>query len=302
VTDILCITLSNIGDAVLTTPVLELLRRAYPQATFDLVGDARSIEVFTNLPGLRDGFLKDKSALRRGSIALLRSLRRRHYELVVDLRSPYFGYLLRGRRKVCTPWRRNPWPTHAAERHVAVLHPVLGAQPAPPVQLWLPPSGSGPAAERMGRLPAPCLAVAPGANWAGKTWPAAHFRTLLHALAPNVGSLLLLGSKAERELCEQLMVDLPLPHWNAAGETSLLETAACLRQTALLIGNDSGVGHLAAAVGIPTLTLFGPGQPERYRPWSTQAHWLVAPGQDLQQLQPAEVAQVVRGLLSRGAA
>jgi len=84
---------------------------------------------------------------------------------------------------------------------------------------------------------------------------------------------------------------------NLAGETGLLEATAVLARASVFVGNDSGLGHLASAVGTPTLTLFGPGQPERYRPWGEQARWLTSPENDLNRLSAEDVAGKVRLLL-----
>jgi ADP-heptose:LPS heptosyltransferase len=77
---------------------------------------------------------------------------------------------------------------------------------------------------------------------------------------------------------------------NLAGTTTLLQAAALLSRATLFIGNDSGLGHLCAAVGRPTLTLFGPGDPDRYHPWGPQAHWLVAADGNIASLSPTAVA------------
>jgi ADP-heptose:LPS heptosyltransferase len=78
------------------------------------------------------------------------------------------------------------------------------------------------------------------------------------------------------------------------GRTSLLEATAIMRQATLFVGNDSGLGHLASAAGIPSVTVFGPGRPERYRPWGSRATLVLAPGLALEKLLPATVAAHVR--------
>ena len=74
--------------------------------------------------------------------------------------------------------------------------------------------------------------------------------------------------------------------------------AAILERAAVFVGNDSGLGHIAAAVGTPTLTVFGPGDPSRYHPWGPYADWIVADGNDLRQLDPLIVAARLPALLS----
>ena len=74
--------------------------------------------------------------------------------------------------------------------------------------------------------------------------------------------------------CRQIAAGLVLPHLNLAGETGLLQAAALLEQAQLFVGSDSGLGHLAAASGTPTVTLFGPGDPRRYHTRHPQARWV----------------------------
>jgi len=71
-----------------------------------------------------------------------------------------------------------------------------------------------------------------------------------------------------------------------------------LRLATLFVGNDSGLGHLAAAVATPTCTVFGPGNPQRYHPWHPQGRWLQGPGGRLAVLSPDTVADCCRALLT----
>ncbi len=95
----LFISLSNIGDAIMTTPALELLHARYPEHSIDIVADRRSGEIFEHCPYRGEIFYKNKRAAWRGVPALLGQLRVSFYEVVVDLRSDGLAYLLRARRR-----------------------------------------------------------------------------------------------------------------------------------------------------------------------------------------------------------
>ena len=84
---ILFITLSNIGDAILTTPTLESLHLKYPNAVFDIVGDKRSRILFKYCPYMYNFIEKDKSLGWCGLLSLIKKLRQERYDLAVDLRS-----------------------------------------------------------------------------------------------------------------------------------------------------------------------------------------------------------------------
>lgn len=290
---ILCITLSNIGDAIMTTPVLEALHRHYPDAVIDLVADRRSSEVFTHCPYRGRIVFKEKRAGWRGTLQLVRVLWHTRYDLIVDLRTDGLAYLLRARRRL-TKWQRQERGPHAVEQHMGVIA-ALGNTNILPTRIWLTPQLEAEAAQRLDALPGTrWLALGPGANWEPKIWPLTRFRDLAEQLQNDFDAVVLLGGPNDAERCDFLSRTLPLETMNLAGKTSLLEAAAVLARAALFVGNDSGLGHIASAVGTPTLTLFGPGEPQRYHPWGEHARWLVSPEHDLGKLSAEVVAAEVR--------
>jgi len=107
----------------------------------------------------------------------------------------------------------------------------------------------------------------------------------------------LLGSAADVDDAGGRLDGLALPTLDLMGRTSLIEATAVMRQATLFVGNDSGLGHLASAAGIPSVTVFGPGRPERYRPWGSRASLLLAPALALGKLLPSTVAAHVRAQL-----
>jgi heptosyltransferase-3 len=141
------------------------------------------------------------------------------------------------------------------------------------------------------------LALGPGARWEPKRWPAVQFRKLVQIRREDFDAVVLLGSRADADSCRTITDGLSLPCLDLAGRTGLLEAAAVLARMWLFIGNDSGLGHLAAAVGIPTLTLFGPGEPRRYRPWNLRGRWLQSPNADIFALPVSRVTDALIELL-----
>ena len=298
---ILLITLSNIGDAIMTTPVMEALHARYPRARMDIVSDPRSAELFTHCPWRGTLFLRDKQQGWRGTIALLRQLRQTRYDLVVDLRTDGLAWLLRTRRRL-TRWGCRQAKAHAVEQHMAVIARREHVARIPPTGIWLSGDEHRFAQQALAGLPGTRrLALGPGARWEPKCWPVRHFIALLSSLQQEFDAVLLLGSAADTACCRELAAASPLPCLDLAGKTTLLQTAALLQQARLFVGNDSGLGHLAAAVSIPTLTVFGPGEPRRYHPWHPQGRWLQSPTGSLEDLPPDEVAHCVRELLAGNA-
>jgi ADP-heptose:LPS heptosyltransferase len=80
---------------------------------------------------------------------------------------------------------------------------------------------------------------------------------------------------------------------NINGVTDLLTTAAILKRAELFIGNDSGLGHIASAVKTKTFTIFGPGEPNRYRPWGAESYWYQNNEKDISKIKPAVIFQSI---------
>jgi heptosyltransferase-3 len=294
---ILLVTLSNIGDAVMTTPVMEALHGKHPEAVMDIVADPRSSELFAHCPYRNRMIHRDKQQGWRGNLALVRELRRSRYDLIVDLRTDGLAWLLRGRRRLTRQGARRP-EGHAVERHMEVIRRYVGTAGIPPTRLWLTGREQEFASRTLAGLPGSrWLALGPGARWEPKRWPPGRFRELVLSRREDFDAVVLLGSEADKDSCRSIAEGLCLPWLDLAGRTSLLETAAVLSRMRLFTGNDSGLGHIAAAAGIPTLTLFGPGEPQRYRPWNSRGRWLQSPNRDIRALPVSHVADSLTKLL-----
>ncbi|MEM7540141.1 MAG: glycosyltransferase family 9 protein [Pseudomonadota bacterium] len=293
----LVVTLSNIGDVILTTPVLESISAREPLSTIDILGDRRSLEVLTGLEYRGDLFVKDKAATTLSQLKLIGELRRRRYRYIVDLRTPLLPYFLRADTRVAKRVREARGP-HAVESHFAALDELFGRDTAIPPCRVAPRVQDQQEAMRLAPIDGLRVVLAPGGNWPGKLWPAAHYRSLVAELRSRAQQIILLGSQADQVISAEVasgaadILDL-------CGQTGLLTAAAILSHASLFIGNDSGLGHLAAAVGVPTLTLFGPGEPHRYRPWNPHGVVLNAPGERLEDLEVQAVMATIIELLAR---
>lgn len=296
---LLFVSLSNIGDAVLTTPALEALHQRFPDQLIDLICDPRSAQIFAHCPYRGEVFLKDKRSGWRGLIALVRSLRRRRYAILIDLRTDGLTYLLRGERRL-TRRGINPLGLHAVEQHYAVVAPLLNGGAIPDTRVWVDADEHRAADEWLTRLPpGRWLGLGPGANYPGKIWPATQFRDLVKALRNRFAGIAILGGPDDREIGEPLAKQLEIPSVMLCGRTNLLQAAAVLQRMAAFVGNDSGLGHIASAVGTPTLTLFGIGRPQRYRPWGSRADYLVGADEDISKISADQAAAALTDQLSR---
>ena len=296
---ILFITLSNIGDLVMTTPLLEALHLAYPEYVIDVVADPRSSELLRACPYIGEVIHRDKSAGVGGTLRLIMRLRERHYEIAVDLRTAFLTLFVRcgdrGQKR-----RGTSRGAHAVQHHFTALGPILGPfADIPPARLWLDDPARNRARELLdGRLNDRSLVVAPGANWPGKIWPIERYADLINGLETAFEHVIVVGSAADHVAGETLRKASRLPLTNLAGATGLLEAGACMAGASAFVGNDSGLGHMAAALDVPSVTVFGPGQPARYRPWGKRAEIVLAPNAVLDALEARAVIDVVRKQLA----
>jgi len=116
------------------------------------------------------------------------------------------------------------------------------------------------------------LCVAPGARWETKRWPVERFAEAAARLAEEAGvRVIVVGTEEDRPLAQGICSRVGEQALDWTGRTSLVELAALLHRSALLLTNDSGPMHLAAALGTPVVAVFGPTNPSRTGPYSDRA-------------------------------
>lgn len=263
--EILFITSTRIGDAILSTGILAALLARHPGARVTLACGPLAAPIFAEVPRLRRIIVVRKKPLDLHWPALWRSCVARRWDLVVDLRRSALAWFLRARDRRLLP--RAGGDLHRVE----LLAGTLGLAPPPAPRLWIGPDHEA-AADRLLPRGRPLLALAPTANWAGKTWPAARFAELARRLtaqgAPLHGAAAVVaGGPGEEAAARPVIEALPADRRIELFGRDLLTVAAALKRADLFVGNDSGLMHLAAAAGAPTLGLFGPSEDAHYAPW-----------------------------------
>ncbi|NQW34544.1 MAG: glycosyltransferase family 9 protein [Methylophilales bacterium] len=285
---ILFITLSNIGDAILTTPTLEALHAQFPDSTIDIIGDTRSKIIFQHCPYLGIFYEKDKKLGLAGIYSLLMNIRKTHYELAVDLRSDGLLYFIKAKKKLFKHSNQSTLNLHSAERHFLAIKKVTNA-PIPNPKIWISEKERLFSKKVLGKQKN-ILALGLGANFDGKIWPVSNFVDLADSLSGFFDAVLLLGSHQDAKKSSIFMKLYSGKVIDCAGQTNLLETAALLGKSKFFVGNDSGLGHMASAVGIPSFTIFGVGEPNRYRPLGKEALWYQDPGFNISIIKGAHIA------------
>lgn len=272
---LLFITATRIGDAVLSTGLLGHLIEQHPGLKVTVAVGRLSAPLFAAVPGLERIIIIDKQRYNRHWLNLWRRTAFRYWDIVVDLRGSALSYLIpAGRRYVMG--KRRP-----GRHRVEELGDLIGVAPPPAPRLWLAEAVKARAAEKIPDGP-PVLAVAPAANWMGKTWPAERFAELVARLTGPDGILpgariAVVAAPHEIFQARPVLQAAGARGIDLVGSGDLLVAAACLQRAAFFVGNDSGLMHLAAAAGTPTLGLFGPSPETRYRPWGPKASFVRTP-------------------------
>lgn len=271
---ILFISATRVGDAVLSTGLLDHLLRAFPAARFTVACGPAAAGVFDRMPRRDRTIVLDK---RRGDLhwaALWLRTVGTIWDLVVDLRGSALSWLLVARRRAVMRGGRR------SGHRLTHLAATLRLSPPPSPVTWVSDDDRRRAAAL---LPdGPVIGLGPTANWAGKVWPPDRFvalaRALRNGVLPGARVAVFAGpGGAEAALAAPVLAALP-DAVDLTGRLSLPEAAACLARCRLFVGNDSGLMHLAAAAGTPTLGLFGPSPADEYAPTGRRTAVAVAPG------------------------
>jgi ADP-heptose:LPS heptosyltransferase len=214
----------------------------------------------------------------KGVLPFLRALRAERYDRIVDLqgllKSALVARLARGGARIGPSFHREAAHVfytavagprdksrHAVEENLDIVR-HLGLERLPPVfPLAIPPAAPSAPRPRIGLLPA--------SRWPTKNWPPECFAALGRLLRGRVAnaSFFLLGGRADVPICNEIQKAIGGDVFNRAGQTSLVEMGGLLRELDLLVTNDSGPMHMAAALGTPTLAIFGPTDPGRTGPY-----------------------------------
>ena len=266
--DILFVTATRIGDAVLSTGLLHYLIGRHPAARLTIAAGPIAAPLFEAVPRLERLIVVEKRRWALHWLPLYAAVAGRRWDLVVDLRGSALAWLLRsGDRRVIAKGDER-------EHRVQQLGRLFDLDPPPGPRLWTATSHERKAAAMI-PYGAPVLAIGPAANWRGKQWRGERFAKLARRLTAADGPLpgarvAVLAAEHERRQALPLLEAIPGDRLiDLVGRVDLLTAAAALRRCALFIGNDTGLMHIAAAAGIPTLGLFGPSPIEKYAPWGS---------------------------------
>jgi ADP-heptose:LPS heptosyltransferase len=244
----------DMSEAVLAAAAYEAALAAVPGAAATIVCAPEARDLYRAAPGLKSLRAWDASEGFAPWLTLAWSKARAPFDLVVDLRNAPASYAVRAKRRIRR--RSSRLLRHRLEDFAA----LFGDERLAP-RLWLDDAAREAAAAFASD--GPLLVLAPGAESDSKTWPGERFaavaRRLVGGAGPLSGARVIVLGEAERTRSVAASLDADgVPALDAAGKLDLLASAALLERATLLIANANPLMQIGAAMGAPTLGLFGP--------------------------------------------
>ena len=282
---ILIIRLSSLGDVVLSSPLVRMVRRRFPESKIDFLVKTEYADLVRHNPHLSGVIELPATA----GVADLRQMRRHisstKYDLIIDIHESLRSrYLCLGAQNIVridkrkfarfmlvrfkwNMYERSGGAPSVAERYLETARPLGVEDDGGGLELFVTERDIMRAKEILSDAglmgDATIIGICPSAKHDNKIWLKERFAEVGSGLVDGDGAVLLFGSAGEAARCEEIKGLLARHHprpktLNLAGRVSLLETAALMDKCSIIITNDSGLMHMAAARGRPVVAVFGP--------------------------------------------
>jgi len=285
-----------IGDTILTVPFLRNLRLAYPDARIDLVIAPYSSDVLRGIPYVDNLIVYDPPTIHQDSsglhqtlgskIRFLKELRATRYDkayiLKRSLSSALIAFLSGARERIGfdtehrgflltkrIPYRKD---RHEVQNFLEILRADEVPVTSDHLEAWLSENENSFASEFLAQeghpAETPLVGIHPFSAVPERAWPVERFVGVANTLRERHGArILLLGGQRDVDAAADMGKQIRPRPVLAAGRTDLRQTMALISKCSLLVCNDSGMMHLAAALDVPLVALFGPQTPDLFGPW-----------------------------------
>lgn len=276
---ILLIRPGGIGDAALLAPTINHLKTLNTNCHITILAERRNAGVFSLIPDFDQLYCYDKPAEFWQAVS-------KKYDVVIDteqwhrlsavvarlIRSPMkIGFATNERRRMFThslPYFHDDYEVFSFNR---LLEPLMGVseQTEATIPFLAVPVTAKESAEKLLVTfgDKPFIAIFPGASIPERRWGADRFKAVAAVLAQKGYGIVVVGGAVDQADAQVIAGEFGL---NLAGQTSLAETAAVLARSTLLVSGDSGLLHIAVGLGVPTVSLFGPGRALKWAPKGNQ--------------------------------
>ena len=270
---VLFITSTRIGDAVLSTSILNYLKNRFPHCSLYIATGKTAALLFKNFKNVKKIFILEKKFFKIHWLELWSRTFFNKWDIVFDLRGSIISYFLFNKKKYVYKsinkniHRLDELAILMERKHLPLpLIPVLKKDMKKISKDFLKLKNS--------------IAIGASANWSAKIWPSKNFVKLIHMFLKEKQfgkkkSIVFFGSSKDLKNIKKITKHLKkFKVKNFCGKLNLIEVAAHLKKCKIFIGNDSGLMHIASVSGIPTLGLFGPSLESRYAPKGNNAYYI----------------------------
>jgi len=277
---ILVIQTAFIGDVILTLPLVQVLKRSFPESEIDIVATPQAAGLFANHPAIHRVIPYDKRGIEkgvRGFLRLRKVISESNYNLAIiphrSVRSALLAYTSGIKRRIGFDNSTGRWlltdrvayrsEKHEIERNLSLLEPLNVGRISRELPSLYPCDKDREAIDHLLLTsgvdrPLKLISIAPGTIWNTKRWLKARFAEVARELAASDHAVVLVGSDADRPLCEEIKsLANDKNVLNTAGDLTLLQSAELIRRSAVIITNDSAPMHIGVAVRTPVIAIFG---------------------------------------------
>ncbi len=274
---VLFITSTRLGDAVLSTGLLEDICQKYPKAKVTIACGPLPYSIFQGFPNVERIIPMKKEKHHGHWIKLWKQVIGIKWDMVIDLRDSAVSRLIRADKRFIFS-KHIDKSKHKCEQAAQVMK----LEYVPPPKLYFTPEQQAFADELMQGEGA-VIGIGPSANWIGKTWPADRFIEIVKFLTAKDGifpeaRVAVFAAPGEEEQARPVLDSVPVnKRIDGIARGNPGEVAASLAHCHFYIGNDSGLMHAAAAAGVPTVGVFGPSYPHLYAPWGKHTAYARTP-------------------------
>jgi len=276
---VLFITLSNIGDVILTLPVLDRLREDFPQSKITVMVGPRPKEIFQDNSLIDKLIIYHKHSGLKEKIKLFNELKKEKFDAVVDLRNTFFGAFLPAKYKLPLFLNIPKRIRHMQDRH---LYKIINSKSEILNKSKIKNHQGGSldiksqeeyVKDILGKNRIvdqdKIVVIAAGARSSIKRWPKEQFLALIQLVIEELGvKVILVGDKDDTGITKYIIEHSRYPLIDLVGKTTIPQLGCLLKRAGLLIANDSAVLHIASYLNVPVLAIFGPTDDFKYGPWS----------------------------------
>lgn len=283
---VIVIVTRQIGDVLLTTPLIQAAKERWPQAQIDVLGFAGTLGMLRGNPAVHEFIeVPAGSGWRQARQLIPRIWRRYDLALVAEAsdRAHLYGWVAAGLRSSLVPRRQSiAWWKKRLSRHTVTIDDehtptvleklaLLSPWGPPPATVNVtPPQAQALPADLQAQLRAAPVVVHVPSMWRYKQWPVKYFADVIQALLARGEQVVLTGAASEVDQAQVAAVrhlGSPPALIDVSGKLNLNQVTTLLRRAVLYVGPDTSITHLAASTGTPVVTVFGPTNPVRWGPW-----------------------------------